>query len=79
MAKQVITITITDCENSTGQNGIDCQLHVEGEYETGSFSHLMAVALNEKFKAIIDCTSEYVQEQQERKSRSAISLTRSIH
>lgn len=28
---------------------------------------------------ITDCTSEYIQAQQEQKSRYAISLTRSIH
>lgn len=79
MAKQVITIIIEDGKDTEGRDGIGCKINVQAENEAGSFSHLVAVAINEKFKEIINVTSEYVQMQQERKGRSAISLTRSIH
>lgn len=79
MAKQVITITIEDGKNTEGRDGINCNIHVQAENEAGSFSHLVAVGISERFKDIIEVISEYIQVQQERKNRNAISLTRSIH
>ncbi|HCJ0148061.1 TPA: hypothetical protein NQG57_000985 [Salmonella enterica subsp. enterica serovar Infantis] len=79
MAKQVITIIIEDAKNENGHNGIDCKLNIEAENEAGSYSHLVAAAIGEKFKSIIDVTAEYALVQQERKNRNAITLIGSIH
>lgn len=79
MAKQVITITIDDAENENNQNGVDCHLHIDAEHEAGSHSYLMAVAIKEQFRTIMDVTAEYIQNQQDQKSNSAISITGSIH
>lgn len=79
MAKQVITIIIEDGQNEDKKDGVNCRLQIDAEYEAGSHSHLVALAFGEKFKSIMDVTTEYAQMQQQRKSRSAISLTRSIH
>ncbi|EHS8055143.1 hypothetical protein KWJ46_003768 [Salmonella enterica subsp. enterica] len=64
MAKQIITITISDGIDLGEITGLDCNLNVQVEEIAGSQSCLVALAFRKNFESIMNATAKCVEDAQ---------------